>query len=153
MDAPQWRCVVTWNWKRNSGFQTAFFLIAATLSSTAIAQNESSDADEESDRVSELIVYGDDPCPKGEGDEIVVCARKPEGERYRIPKNLRENKQKRGEESWGSRVAEMDEASRATRPGGCSPIGSYGQTGCFDQFLRNWRAERRAIDREADQIP
>ena len=29
-------------------------------------------------RVFNLIVYGDDPCPKGEGDEIIVCARKPE---------------------------------------------------------------------------
>ena len=40
-------------------------------------------------RVFNLIVYGDDPCPKGEGDEIIVCARKPESERYRIPKKLR----------------------------------------------------------------
>ena len=38
-------------------------------------------------RITNLLVYGDDPCPKGEGDEIVVCARRPESERYRIPKS------------------------------------------------------------------
>lgn len=45
------------------------------------------------DRVETLVVYGDDPCPVEEGGGIVVCARKPESERYRIPKDLREKKE------------------------------------------------------------
>ncbi|MFZ9396492.1 MAG: hypothetical protein ACO25F_10590, partial [Erythrobacter sp.] len=45
--------------------------------------------DEAGDKVNMVIVYGDDECPApGEG-EITVCARKEEGERYRIPENLR----------------------------------------------------------------
>ena len=40
-------------------------------------------------RVSEIIVYGTDPCPRSTDDEIVVCARKPESERFRIPEALR----------------------------------------------------------------
>ena len=28
-------------------------------------------------KVSEIIVYGTDPCPRSTDDEIVVCARKP----------------------------------------------------------------------------
>ncbi|HEX6218053.1 MAG TPA: hypothetical protein VFZ35_02120, partial [Sphingomicrobium sp.] len=32
-------------------------------------------------RVSEIIVYGNDPCPRSTDDEVVVCARKPEADR------------------------------------------------------------------------
>ena len=41
-------------------------------------------------RVNEIIVYGTDPCPRSTDDEVVVCARKPESERFRIPENLRQ---------------------------------------------------------------
>ena len=40
-------------------------------------------------RVNEIIVYGTDPCPRSTDDEVVVCARKPESERFRIPEKLR----------------------------------------------------------------
>ncbi|MFN3593030.1 MAG: hypothetical protein ACK4TG_12710, partial [Thermaurantiacus sp.] len=34
-------------------------------------------------RTRTVLVYGDDPCPKSENpDEIIVCARRPEEERY-----------------------------------------------------------------------
>ena len=36
--------------------------------------------------VSEIIVYGTDPCPRSTDDEVVVCARKPETERYPHPR-------------------------------------------------------------------
>lgn len=95
-------------------------------------------------RMITLEVYGSDPCPVGEGDEIVVCARKPESERYRIPKPLREDKSRRPDEiSWGARVADLEEANRPSMPGSCSVVGSGGQTGCFQQMLRQWFAERR----------
>ena len=32
-------------------------------------------------KISEVIVYGTDPCPRSTDDEVVVCARKPETER------------------------------------------------------------------------
>jgi hypothetical protein len=95
-------------------------------------------------RMITLEVYGSDPCPVGEGDEIVVCARKPESERYRIPKPLREDTDRRPAEiSWGARVADLEEANRPSMPGSCSVVGSGGQTGCFQQMLRQWFAERR----------
>ena len=95
-------------------------------------------------RTISLEVYGSDPCPVGEGDEIVVCARKPESERYRIPKPLRERKSRRPDElSWGARVADLEEANRPSMPGSCSVEGSGGQTGCYQQMLRRWFAERR----------
>ena len=96
-------------------------------------------------RTTSLVVYGDDPCPKGEGDEIVVCARKPEGERYRIPKPLRNPRRTDGPSTaWGSRWADVEDQTRFTRPNGCSPVGSYGQTGCTAAMLHQWWIERQA---------
>ena len=94
-------------------------------------------------KIFNLIVYGDDPCPKSEGDEIVVCARKPESERYRIPKKLREKPAPAGGPGWGSQVATMEEVQRQTLPGSCSAIGSNGFTGCTAKALAQWFAERR----------
>ena len=99
-------------------------------------------AAEPPERVINLIVYGDDACPKAEGDEIVVCGRRPESDRYRIPKSLRE-KEESGDTSWASRVEALDNDMRFTRPNSCSVVGSGGQTGCTEQLIRQWRAERR----------
>jgi hypothetical protein len=94
-------------------------------------------------KIFNLVVYGDDPCPKGEGDEIIVCARKPESERYRIPKKLREKPEPAGGPGWGSQVATMEQVQRQTLPGSCSAIGSNGFTGCTAKALEQWFAERR----------
>lgn len=93
-------------------------------------------------KIFNLIVYGDDPCPAGEGDEIVVCARKPESERYRIPKKLREKPEQSGGPGWGSQVATMEQVQRNSTPMGCSAIGGA-NTGCFAQMMAQWFAERR----------
>jgi hypothetical protein len=115
-------------------------LAAAALLATSAAAG----AAEPPKRVSTAVVYGSDPCPKAEGEEVVVCARKPERERYRIPKELRHENEPLSEQSWGARTRALEEANRATMPNGCSPVGSYGQTGCFAQMLRQWYAARRA---------
>ena len=94
-------------------------------------------------KVFNLIVYGDDPCPQGEGDEIIVCARKPESERYRIPKKLRDKPAPSGGPGWASQVATMEQAQRQTLPGSCSAIGSTGFSGCTAKMLEQWFAERR----------
>lgn len=105
-------------------------------------------------RISTLVVYGNDPCPGGTGDEIVVCARQPESERYRIPKELRaKRKQNHPAESWTARTRTMDAVSRQTMPDSCSAIGSGGQSGCFRQFQQDARDARKAQKAEeaADQ--
>ena len=94
-------------------------------------------------RRAELTVYGDDPCPQSTDDEIVVCHRRPEDERYRIPAPLRRSSQN-SEQSWGARVETLDEVSRDTRPNSCSVVGAFGQSGCTQQMIRQWYAERRA---------
>lgn len=96
------------------------------------------------ERIINLLVYGDDPCPKSDkADEIVVCARKPESERYRIPKKVREKPEPAGGPGWGSQVATMEQVQRQTLPGSCTAIGSNGFTGCTAKMLEQWFAERR----------
>jgi hypothetical protein len=97
------------------------------------------------DKVSQLIVYGDDPCPKGNADEIVVCARKPEGERYRIPQALRGNPGDPANQAWTNRASELQYAGR-TGIGSCTPVGPGGASGCFNQLVREARAERAGRD-------
>lgn len=112
-------------------------LVAAPLALATPARAEAPQ------RIFNLIVYGDDACPKADGDEIVVCARKPESERYRIPKKLREKPAVSGGPGWGSQVATMENVQRQTLPGSCSAIGSNGFTGCTAKMLQQWFAERR----------
>lgn len=95
------------------------------------------------ERTINLLVYGDDPCPQGKGDEIVVCARRPEAERYRIPKKLREKPAVSGGPGWGSQVATMEQVQRQNLPNSCSVNGAAGFTGCTAQMLAQWFAERR----------
>src|SRR3546814_2018051 len=55
-----------------------------------------------------VIVYGDDPCPQSQGSDIVVCARKGEEERYRIPEPLRGDPNQPSHQAWGERVRSME---------------------------------------------
>ena len=49
----------------------------------AAAQDESlAQHSEPPERISFLVTYGDDHCPVAEGEEIVVCAQRPESDRY-----------------------------------------------------------------------
>ncbi len=101
-----------------------------------------------------VAVYGNDPCPKGQGDEIVVCARLPESERYRIPKRLRDEKaDQRKEQSWVARSRLIDQAGAENRPDSCSAVGSGGQTGCFQKFMRDARAQKEADAAAANDVP
>ena len=97
-------------------------------------------------RWSFLVTYGDEDCPPAQGDEIVVCARLPESERYRIPAPLREKKVDAvGGMSWASHVESYDKVARLSRPDSCSSVGSYGYSGCAAKALRDWFEERQLI--------
>lgn len=119
-------------------------LVAALLAaSPALAQPP--------ERIINLMVYGDEACPEPQSeDEIVVCARSPESERYRVPQRFRD-RDDRPEVSWVVRAEELEEAQRFTRPNGCSVDGSFGQGGCTQAMIRQWSAERRAAARERER--
>lgn len=97
-----------------------------------------------------MVVYGDDPCPRGEDpDEIVVCARQPEGERYRIPERFRNQEigPKNANESWAVRAESLEYVGR-TGINSCSVVGPGGWTGCYAEMLRIAREEKRQAARE-----
>jgi hypothetical protein len=76
-------------------------------------------------------------------DEVVVCARQPEEERYRVPPPLRERRDRPAETSWAARNEVLEEDARTMRPDSCSVVGSGGQGGCQGAFIRQWYNERR----------
>lgn len=96
-------------------------------------------------KVNQLIVYGADACPAGTADEIIVCARKPETERYRIPEALRDNPNAPQNQSWANKAIELSYVGRSGI-GSCSPVGSGGASGCYEQIVREARAERASRD-------
>ncbi len=116
-------------------------LIAATAA--ALATPLAPAFAQQQDRV--LVIYGDDKCPTNtSGEQIVVCSRKPEAERFRIPKELRaplvitpQN------ESWAARANSTLNAGAVTGTGSCSAVGAGGWTGCWAQQMRAAKAERR----------
>ena len=97
------------------------------------------------EKVNLVIVYGDDACPQSQGDDIVVCARKGEAERYRIPEPLRGDPNEPSKQAWGERVRSMEYVGRSGTES-CSPVGGGGATGCFAQLARLAKAERQALD-------
>ena len=96
-------------------------------------------------KINQLIVYGDDPCPESNADQITVCARKGENERFRIPEALREDPNAPGNESWTNRAVAMEYVGRSGTDS-CSPVGGGGFTGCFSKLMREARAERMGSD-------
>ena len=109
----------------------ALALPAALAPLPALAQNG---------RISEIIVYGTDPCPRSTDDEVVVCARKPEAERYRIPEKLREGGSLQSRQSWANRAIAFETYGRTGINSG-SPVGPAGYTGCLDQMIKAARSE------------
>jgi hypothetical protein len=92
-------------------------------------------------KVSEIIVYGTDPCPRSTDDEIVVCARKPEGERYRIPERLRQGGSLQSRQAWAARAKQFEVVGR-TGVNSCSPVGPGGWTGCTEQLIKQSFTDR-----------
>lgn len=122
----------------------AFLLIAIFAGATTIAAGPAG-AEDPPERETSIVVYGNDACPRPRDEnEVVVCARRPEEERYRIPPALRANRERQTEVAWGTANAQLDAEQAYTRPNSCSPVGSYGQSGCVQQMLNQWYADRAA---------
>ena len=112
----------------------AFGAAIATL--VAMPVSAESAAKPTETRLSTLLVFGNDPCPRSTEDEVVVCARQPESERYRIPKQLRVKRYNAARDgSWAGTSKVLEYVSTRGLPGSCSFNGTAGQTGCFRRFL------------------
>ncbi|TCJ41050.1 hypothetical protein [Parafrankia sp. BMG5.11] len=110
-------------------------LAFAALSAPAAAQ------DTAGDKVRMVIVYGDDEVSPPQGDEIVVIARLPEADRYRIPETLRFSDDP-ANMAWARRVERLDMVG-AFGTMSCSPVGLGGFTGCTQQLINAAAADRR----------
>ena len=93
-----------------------------------------------SDKVNEIVVFGSDPCPRSTDDDVVVCFRVPERERYRIPERLREGGSLQERTAWASKARSIERAGR-TGIQSCSPVGPAGYTGCMQEMMRGAREE------------
>ncbi len=120
-----------------------FALIVALLPAALPAQSR---ADRQRGQVRQIIVYGNDPCPRGEGDEVIVCARRPDSERFRVPETLR-TPADRPARSNLQRDREHREVA-ATGPESCSTVGPGGASGCL---IRDINRSRVGIDGDEEE--
>jgi hypothetical protein len=119
-------------------------LAAMIAAFPAIAQDAPAGGGE---KVSQAIVYGEDKCPQATGDEITVCARLPEAERYRVPQMFRGGDlMSPKNEAWTNKVVALERVGRFGTDS-CSPVGLGGFTGCTQSILAVAAAERRATDK------
>ena len=148
----------------------SFASIALMLSAQAPAQDRPA-ARPGDEKINQLIIYGNDKCPESVGDEIVVCARMGEAERYRIPTNLRGDPNDPRNQAMSERIKSYEYVA-ASGTMSCSPSGAGGFTGCglaeinksyaekaqdpgitFGRLIAAERAKRMAgIDAEAAEV-
>jgi hypothetical protein len=94
-----------------------------------------------------LTIFGGDKCP-----DNTICVRAPEGDRYRIPKALREPSKSPDSVSWAQRSQGTLSEGRSGAES-CSAVGSAGWTGCWAEQMRKARAEAKALKDAAPDVP
>jgi hypothetical protein len=103
-----------------------------------------------------VVVYGNDPCPKAANpDEIVVCARRPEEERFRIPRSVREQEAEaiaRRDNVAAGRAELASGRPSATGIGSCSAVGPGGALGCTQglDVARAARVAKEGVERAVE---
>jgi hypothetical protein len=89
---------------------------------------------------SEITVFGSDPCPRSTSGEIYVCNRRPEAERYRLPKSQQLQGTRQQRQSWANKSRPLTTVGN-TGTGSCSAVGPGGHTGCLIQEINQNRRE------------
>lgn len=92
-----------------------------------------------------VTVFGSEECPKPSSpDEVVVCARLPDSDIYRIPKRLRSATNDRLNPFQSNRSLLLGDASGSAGGsiGSCSVIGGGGSIGCTGKDIDAWAHDR-----------
>jgi hypothetical protein len=110
-------------------FATLVLTTTAVLTASASYAQDSGASQPGDEKINQLIVYGNDKCPESTGDEIVVCARMDEADRYRIPSNLRGDPNDPRNQAMSERIKAYEYVG-ASGTMSCSPSGAGGFTGC-----------------------
>lgn len=129
---------------RNALLTTA---LALSLAAPAFAQTPVENARQ---RVRSVIIFGDEACPPAaDPDEIVVCSRRPEEEKYRLPPGARDEAVKnRRNRSWAARASELNTLGKTVNT--CTAVGPGGASGCPQEELRRAAEEKRAAAAERE---
>jgi hypothetical protein len=93
-----------------------------------------------------LQIFGKDKCPAN-----TICVTAPEGDRYRIPKDLRAPSNAPDAKSWAVR-SQSTISTGSTAPSACQSA-SNSWTGCFNQEMRRAREEAKAKKEAAADVP
>jgi hypothetical protein len=153
-----------------AGISLAAMAVIMAVPAAAQAQ-ETATVQAGDEKINQLIIYGDDKCPESTGDEIVVCARMDEADRFRIPSSLRGDPNDPRNQAVSERIKAYEYVG-ASGTMSCSPSGAGGFTGCglkaidqayaekaqdpgitFGRLIAAERAKRMAgIDAEAAEI-
>lgn len=103
-----------------------------------------------------VTVFGTEECPKPtSADEIVVCARLPDSEIYRIPKQLRAANNARVSPFQANRNLLLGDASGGAGGaiGSCSVIGGSGFVGCTKNDVDAWARDRTTRMGATEEVP
>ena len=103
-------------------------------------------------RIGEIIVFGNDPCPRSTDDEVVVCTRVPESYRYRMPEAYRPSGTFQQRQAWANKARSIERVGR-TGIQSCSPVGPAGYTGCMEQMINSAREESNEARAEQSAPP
>jgi len=118
-------------------------LLALAAASAAIALPTPIAAqDQAGDKVTTVMVFGEDECQQSAPGELTICVRMDEQERYRIPEALRQSNDP-ANEAWANKVRAY-EAVGDFGPLSCTPIGGGGDLGCTAKFIEAAYEERRS---------
>lgn len=100
-----------------------------------------------------LVIYGDDKCPtNADGEEVVICVRRPAEERFRIPKELRDQQVAPQNESWAVRQQGAMTVGD-TGIGSCTAVGPGGGIGCSSREIQAGKAEADARKKAEKVLP
>ena len=102
-----------------------------------------------------LVLYGNERCPTdADGNEVIVCQRRPASEQFRVPKELREFQVTPENQSWARQAQGTVAAGEGNNTiGSCSVVGVGGGSGCFLQQSRTNRATNQARAAQARAAP
>src|SRR5438270_9240249 len=98
----------------------------------------------------EITVFGSDPCPRSTDTQIYVCNRRPESERYRLPKNQQLQGTRQQRQSWARQSQALTTVGN-TGTGSCSAVGPGGHTGCLIQEIN--QAKQEAKEQQQNNQP
>ncbi|QYE35991.1 hypothetical protein KZX46_08655 [Polymorphobacter sp. PAMC 29334] len=136
----------------------ALMIILASAAATPVAAQsmlKAAPTDTSLPRQKVVEVFGTDPCPKStDPDEIIVCSRRPDEDRYRIPPAVRSDAQALAPNVANRKLLLGDDAGGAGGGiGSCSAVGPGGGTGCNQAIQDQYRAARKRGDVPQSILP